>query len=64
VRQQRDEVVPTYKVEGLGNVEIEEKCRGFGAMESSRKVADVEVVIVNAPLFDEGSLASGNDMVH
>jgi hypothetical protein len=64
VCQLGDEVIPTYRVEGLGNVKLEEKCRGFGPMESSREVADVKVVVVNAPLFNESALVGGNESVH
>jgi hypothetical protein len=53
VSHQREEVVPSYVVECLGDVELE--C--FGSMEPSCEIVHIQVVVVDAPLLDEGTLA-------
>jgi hypothetical protein len=53
VLHQREKVVPSYGLKGLGDVELEEQDRCFGSVEPSCEIAYIKVVILDAPLLDE-----------
>jgi hypothetical protein len=58
--QKVNDVVPTHGVESLSDVKLEEECRSLASMKSSGEVLDIEEIVVDTPLLDEGTLGLGH----
>jgi hypothetical protein len=57
-------VFPTYGVKRFSNVKLEKESQNFKLVESRCKVFDIEKVVMNATLFNEGTLCIGDKFVH
>jgi hypothetical protein len=53
-----------YSIKGFRNVQLNEKCRNFLAMQIFDHLVDKNEVIMNTPLYDEGILVIANNLVH
>lgn len=58
------QVVPTYRVESLGYVELEHEGWHSRGMEASSKISYIHVVVVYNSHFNEGALALRYQSVH
>jgi hypothetical protein len=57
-------VFPPNRVKRLTNVKLEEKSRDLCFVEPRGKVLDIQEIVVNTPLLDEGALSIGDKLIH
>lgn len=57
------EICPVYRVEGLGDVKLEEDARRFGLVQLFDVVLDEHEVVMDSSFLDEGTLAPRNDVI-
>lgn len=59
-----EHVLPSHRVKGFVDVELEKDGRCFIPLEPTCKVPNVHEVLMDAPLLDESTLGVGNRAVH
>lgn len=64
VLQEIEDEVPTNSVESFGNVELDEEGGRLGPIQSAGHATDEHEIVMNAPSFDEGALAKGDQLMH
>ena len=56
VSEQIHQIVPSDRIEGLLDIELEKEGRGFRTVKASGQVSDIHEVVVDASLFYESAL--------
>ena len=64
VLQEGEDVVPTDRVKGLGDIKFYEEHRGPVSVESPCHIAHIKKVVVDTAAANKGALALGNDLLH
>lgn len=59
-----NDVLPSHGVKSFADVKLEEKRGGLAFVEPTSKAPNIHEVVVNASLFDEGTLRAGDEGMH